>query len=234
VSDPIDNLRLSAAESALMDDASYTDRQQRLDALLNAVDNTTDALERAVLNLEAAALQLDFDEKTNAADRLRGLVGLFIEHEQFERAAMACRYRYLCDQEDAVSAIGQAAWLAITYPVDPNLTISILDHIIDETPDESDGAAVAAATAHYVVDLRAPADEKAHLHHVTGSMLARVAKRHSHIEDQQHFDLWARTLELDEPEKFLVRMRNVIDVMVQQDWLFDREQLRDALPPEDG
>lgn len=231
--DPTDTIKMSDAERSLADDASYADRQAQLDELLSTIETTTDPLEAATLKLEIAGLQLDFDEKQSATENLQGLVEVFIEHRDFERATMACQFIYLCENDNAISAIGQAAWLAITYPVDPNLTISILDHIVDETPDESDGGAVAAATAHYVVDMRAPDQQREHLQHVTGSMLARVAKRHSHIEDQQQFELWARTLELDEPEKFLVRMRNVIDVMVQQDWWFDRDKLRDEIPQED-
>ena len=36
--------------------------------------------------------------------------------------------------------------------------------------------------------------------------------------------------ELKEPDKFLVRLRNVVDVLVQDDWWFDRESLRARLP----
>jgi len=120
--------------------------------------------------------------------------------------------------------------LAVTYPVNPHLTVNVLDHIIDETPDESDGAAVAAATAHYVADLRAEDQEHEQIKLFTGAMLARVARRHSNIESQEKFERWVKILELDDPEKFLVRLRNVIDVMVQEDWLFDRDALTDALP----
>lgn len=228
-----DRLRLSNAEKQLVDDAEYANRHQRLDVLQASIKKINDPIERASAKLEIAGLQLDFDDKTNAVKHLEGLVEQFIEAKDFERAATACQFVYLCEQDNAIAAIGQAAWLSITYPVDPNLTIAVLDHIVDETPDESDGAAVAAATAHYIVDLRAPDEQREHLKHVTGSMLARVARRHSHIEDQQQFELWVRTLELDEPEKFLVRMRNVIDVMVQQDWCFDREALQAALPDGD-
>jgi hypothetical protein len=37
-------------------------------------------------------------------------------------------------------------------------------------------------------------------------------------------------MELNEPEKFLIRLRNVVDVLVQDDWWFDREELQQALP----
>ena len=118
----------------------------------------------------------------------------------------------------------------MTYPVDPHLTANILNHIIDETPDESDGAAVAAAAAHFVADLRCTDQNRDELRLFTGANLARVARRHSNITTQQDFDQWVDRMELDQPDKFLVRLRNVIDVMVQFDWWFDREHLASELP----
>ena len=57
-----------------------------------------------------------------------------------------------------------------------------------------------------------------------------VARRHSEIEGQEQFDAWMKKFELDDPQRFLVRLRNVIDVLVQDDWWFDAEQLRAKLP----
>lgn len=234
---PPDSLTLSDAERRLLDSTSHSDREQRLHelqqqfSLLNEhpEDHRT-SLKLAETELEIAGLQLDLDQRDTAWEHARHTVDVFIHHQQFEDAAMACQYVYLCNKEDAVSAIGQAAWLAVTYPVSPQLTVNILDHIIDETPDNSDGAAVAAATAHYVADLRCPDDELEQVKLFTGAMLARVAKRHSNVEDQQQFDHWVSVLELDDPDKFLIRLRNVVDVMVQDDWWFDREALSNALP----
>jgi hypothetical protein len=232
----IEPIKLSDAERRLMDN-NTTDREIRLHQLqqqLQTMDWQSQAPEtvvkRALTSLEIAGLQLDLDDKESAWEHARPLVTVFIDLDRFEDAAMAAQYVYLCDRDDAISAIGQAAWLAVTYPVDPHLTANILDHIVDETPDDSDGAAVAAATAHYVADLRCTAENSEAVRLFTGSMLARVAKRHSNIESQEKFEHWVRLLELDEPEKFLVRLRNVIDVMVQDDWWFDREALSAALP----
>ena len=61
-------------------------------------------------------------------------------------------------------------------------------------------------------------------------ILGNVARRHSGIDSQQAFDLWMDRLELREPEKFLVRLRNVVDVLVQDEWWFDREALQERLP----
>jgi hypothetical protein len=61
-------------------------------------------------------------------------------------------------------------------------------------------------------------------------MLSSVARSHGQTESQEQFDAWRRRLELDDPDKFLVRLRNVVDVLVQDDWWIDREALHARLP----
>ena len=137
---------------------------------------------------------------------------------------------YLADQPGSLAALGQGIWLAVTYPIDPEVTLTLLQHLIDDTPPDADGAAVAAATAAYVADLRAPEDRREDLLFFTQQMLGNVARRHSQVEDQAQFDYWIEKLELDQPDKFLVRLRNIVDVLVQDDWWFDREALQARLP----
>jgi len=240
MTDPGDALPLSDAEKRLLDKTPDATRESRLRALLREIESLAAELspdplqassqQHAGLALEIAGLQLDLDRKQDAWQYARSTIEVFVANEAFEDAALACQYVYLADQHDAIPAIGQAAWLAVTYPIDPHLTVNILTHIIDETPDESDGAAVAAATAHYVVDLRADDAQREELRLFTGANLARVAKRHSNVQTETEFELWVERLELDEPDKFLVRLRNVIDVMVQTDWWFDREVLHENIP----
>ena len=115
--------------------------------------------------------------------------------------------------------------------MDPELTVAMLQHVVDETPADSDGAAVAAATAHYVVDMRAvEGPQRENLLFYTNQMLATVARRHSEVLGQQDFDRWFRKLELHDPALFLARLRNVVDVLVQDEWWIDRDALREKLP----
>lgn len=239
-STPPDSLPLSAEEKRLLDKTPDSDREARLQELLNelntsskataAVTSDDTALKRARIALDAAGLLLDLDRRDEAWNFTQATIATFIANDCFEDAALACQYIYLAEQSDALAAIGQAAWLSVTYPVDPHLTANILNHIIDETPDDSDGAAVAAATAHYVVDQRCTDNRREELRLFTGANLARVAKRHGNVRTQTEFELWVERLELDVPDKFLVRLRNVIDVLVQTDWWFDREALQQKLP----
>jgi len=239
-----DGLSLSDKEKQLLDKTPDADRETRLQVLLDTYQLAQDssiaensskqkneyALKRARTALDIAGLLLDLDRKADAWTYARPAIEDLVAQQAFEDAALACQYTYLADQEDAIAAIGQGAWLSVTYPIDPHLTANILTHIIDETPDESDGGAVAAAVAHYVVDLRGEGEKKEELRLFTGANLARVAKRHSNVESQMQFELWVERLELDVPEKFLVRLRNVIDVMVQTDWWFDRDALQNDIP----
>jgi len=89
---------------------------------------------------------------------------------------------------------------------------------------------VAAATAAYVYDLRKELVDDSDLYLQTMQMMTTVARRHSDANDQTAFDQWIKRLELDDPRKFLVRLRNVIEVMVQDDWWLDREVLQANLP----
>jgi hypothetical protein len=61
-------------------------------------------------------------------------------------------------------------------------------------------------------------------------MIAAVARRHGNVQEQAQFDFWINKLELSDPAKFLPRLRNVVDVLVQDDWWIDREALTAKLP----
>jgi hypothetical protein len=108
--------------------------------------------------------------------------------------------------------------------------VALLQRVVEETPPESDGAAVAAVTAVYLVDLRARDPQREHLLIYVNQLLATVARRHSGVDGQQAFDKWIVDMELNDPERFLPRLRNIVDVLVQDDWWFDRDALQAALP----
>jgi hypothetical protein len=137
---------------------------------------------------------------------------------------------FQAEQPQSLCALGQGIWLAVTYPIDPELSVELLTHVVDETPDDADGAAVAATTALFLADLRARGNQRDNLMFFATQILGNVARRHSGADSQEAFDLWMDRLELKEPEKFLVRLRNVVDVLVQDDWWFDREALQEKLP----
>ncbi len=187
--------------------------------------------ERATLQLEMArALQI-LERGQEAWPLAMTAFGIFSETGDWENAADSCDVAYQCDQPDSLVALGHGIWIGVTFPIDPEVSIHLLSHVVDDTPDDSDGAAVAAATACFLADVRAgEGPDKERLSFFSQQLLGRVARRHSDIETQAQFEHWVEKLELNEPNKFLVRLRNVVDVLVQDQWWIDREAIQAELP----
>ena len=190
-------------------------------------------IERANLQAEIAEIMI---EVANAGmpEAAWGLAKesflLFIEHEQWEDAIRTCDILYQTELPAATTALANGIWLAVTYPVDPELSIIMLNNLIDDTPANSDGAAVAAATAHYLADLRLVGEKRDSTMFLTAGLLGKVAERHSNVKDQGQMNFWMQKLELNDPETFLPRMAMVIDAIADGTWWYDKDELRSKLP----
>jgi len=189
-----------------------------------------EALRRADLQLQLGRALVRLEKGPAAWAAAREAFDLYLAEQAWEGAAQACDILFLADQPQSLAALGQGIWLAVTYPVDPELSVALLQHVVEETPPDADGAAVAAVTAYYLVDLRARDPQREHLLLYANQVLATVARRHSGVDGQQAFNKWIEDMELSDPALFLPRLRNVVDVLVQDDWWFDRDALQAALP----
>jgi hypothetical protein len=189
-----------------------------------------ETLRRADLLLQLGRALVRLEKRPEAWAAAREAFDLYLAELAWEGAAQACDILFLSDQPQSLAALGQGIWLAVTYPVDPELSVALLQHVVDETPPDADGAAVAAVMAYYLADLRAREPQREHLLIYANQVLATVARRHSGVEGQQDFNQWIEDMELNDPARFLPRLRNIVDVLVQDDWWFDREALQAALP----
>ena len=185
---------------------------------------------RLELEMESCYILLDLDRSDEAWDKARPLLDQAIQAQLWLRAVEACDVLYQADKPDSIKALAQGIWLGVTFPIDPELSVAMLQHLIDETPDTSDGAAVAGVTACYLVDMRAEGQEREDLKFFTNQLLGQVARRHSQVEEQEIFDFWVERMELDDPAKFLPRLAKVLDVIVEDGWWFDRDELRAQIP----
>ena len=220
------SLRKDLGQQAQLE-GELVELRQRLERL----PESAAPLERASLTLEIArALQI-LERGDEAWPIAHTAFGIFLSEQEWQAAADACNVLYEADQPDSLIALGHGIWLGVTFPIDPEISVNLLSHVIDDTPDESDGAAVAAATACFIADVRtAEGPDRERLTFFAQQLLGRVARRHSEVENQDQFDLWIERLELDEPDKFLIRLRNVVDVLVQDQWWFEREALQAQIP----
>ncbi len=179
------------------------------------------------LRLRLGEAQLAHEQSMAAWETLRPLVDKALAQQDWEQAAHVCALLAETDHPDAVTALGQGIWLAVTYPVAVELSIQLLETLIEQTPPQADGAAVAAAVALYLCETRAPAAEN--LLFFARQRLSQVAQRHGQVHDQADFSLWCERLQLLDVELLFKRLRQIIDVLVET-WWFDWRALQRQLP----
>jgi len=205
---------------------------ERLGEELAALSPGAGPLRRADLLLQLGRALVRLEKGPEAWAAAREAFDLYLAEQAWEGAAQCCDVLFLAEQPESLAALGMGIWLAVTFPVDPELTVALLHRVVEETPPDSDGAAVAAIVAYYVVDLRAQEPQREHLQLYANQVLATVARRHSGVDGQQAFNRWIQDMELADPAQFLPRLRNVVDVLVQDEWWFDRAKLQATLPPD--
>lgn len=229
--DKLEDTAAASLRKNLGQQAELEGRLVELQTQLDTLSEGSPAEQRAHLQLEMARAQQILERGDDAWPLALTAFGIFSERGDWESAADACDVAYQCDQPDSLIALGHGIWIGVTFPIDPEISVHLLSHVVDDTPDDSDGAAVAAAAACFIADVRADeGPEKERLSFFAHQLLGKVARRHSSIETQPQFNLWVEKLELDNPDKFLVRLRNVVDVLVQDQWWIDRDAIQARLP----
>lgn len=197
---------------------------------LTTLPRDADPLEVGRVKLDIANAELGLEKKEDAWNEARAAFDLFVAQEDWASAIEACDIMYQCEQPSSILALAHGVWLSVTYPVSPEYTINMMSYIIDETPNDSDGAAVAAVVAHYIVGIRADDEKHDSLAFLTTNMIAKVAQRHSNVDSQDKLEFWLENMQLVEPADFLPRMATVVDAIANGRWWFDREELRNRLP----
>lgn len=199
--------------------------QQHIDEL----PDLTHPRDRALLELNMAEALVGLKRGEEGWKIARAAFDIFLEQQSWQDAVEALIVLYQAEQPASIIALGQAAWLAVSFPISPETSFAVMTHLIDEMPATADGAAVAAIVAQYVVDLRATDEEHEGLSFLTRNVLVKVAELHSGIKSQKELDIWRLKLELNEPEKFLPRMSLVIGAIVEDNWWFSRDELRELM-----
>ena len=197
---------------------------------LKSIPDDGQPVDRARALLDVAEPLLGLGQPGEAWQHAREAFSVFVDYEHWQDAVEAADILYQCEQGDSIAALGQGIWLAVTYPVKAQSTVTLLNAVIDETPEDSDGAAVAAMVAHYIAGLRTEGEEKDSLTFLTTQMIARVAKRHRGIEDQETLNAWIEMYQLNDIPELMKRLAIIVDVMVDDKWWFDRDELRARLP----
>ena len=118
------------AESSVLLEAQLQEfRRQMLELPPNY-----DPIARADLLLQIGRTLIRLENKQDAWETGREAFDIYIAREAWEGAVQACDIMFLSDQPESLAALGQGIWLAVTFPMDPELTVAMLQHVVDETP----------------------------------------------------------------------------------------------------
>lgn len=177
--------------------------------------------------LEIGRIQVERYKGADAWDKAFTAFHLAQEDGLWELAVEACDVMFLSESPDALVALGHALWLGVTFPINPEITVAMLQHLVEESPEEADTRAVAASVAHYITSIRCGKEDE--LTFFTAQMLASVADKHSHVTDQTTFDLWRKTLKLDDPDVLLKKLSGAIEQLVNEKWWIDRDNIKAKL-----
>ena len=222
-----DKSGIDLSESRPSLEAQLKEHEQHLAAL----PESASALDHARVQLDIAETLLALQRKEESWKFAREVFDTCAAAEAWQDAIEACDILFQCEQDESLAALGNGVWLSITFPVPAQLTVAMLQHIVDETPDDSDGAAVAAMAANYIAELRTEGNEQESLTFFTRQILAGVAKRHRGIEDDpEMIRMWIEILGLNDVQELLPRLASMLDVIVGDNWWIDRDALRARLP----
>ncbi len=204
-------------------------QQRRLELEAELRRAGLDGGRRLERQLELSGILLDLDESAEAFERAREVLDAGIRMARWEDAALACRVMYMSEQPQAVAALGHGVWLAIACPIAPELSLQMLQDLVEETPAASDGAAVAAMLGYFLMEQRTAGSERERLVFLARQLVGQVAERHRGITDEEAVGIWVQMHELDDVDMLLERMGNMLDAIVPE-WWFDREAVRARFP----
>jgi len=218
------------ASDAVQSDKPVELHLEELQQQIDSLGENAPLEERLRLTLDRGYTLLEGNLFPEAWNIARKTLDQAISANLWLQAAESCDIMFQSDQPESVKALAHGIWLSVTFPMDPELSVAMLQHLVDESPDRSDGAAVAAATACYLVELRAEGKQKEDLLFFSNQLLGQVARKHSQVDEQEIFDFWVQQLELDDADKFLPRLAQVLGILTGDDWWFDRDTLRSKIP----
>ena len=212
------------------EDDSVESKENRLINLESKIEEFAEmSVAKAQLMLDAGTQYLDFQRNDDAWEYAYASFNCFIKNKEWELAVVACDIMVSADQKDSLLALAHGVWLGITYPIAPETTVAILQHLIDESPVGSETAAVAAVTAYYIADIRGEGKEGESLKFFTEQIMGKVAAEHRNVSSQQEFEIWRVGNQFDDPDSFLPKLSAAIDSLAADNWWFDREKMRSEI-----
>jgi len=228
---PVASMEIPGADSAeAVAQPPVPYKQQRMVLIRGLQHMALDDPRRVDVLISLSKVCAELEEGAEAWEAAREAFDLCMAREDWQGATRAGDALFLTNEPQALKGLAHAIWLAVTFPIEIKATHEVLERLINEAAHD-DIAAVAAATAYYIADLRGGDNASGKEARDNGArIVSNVSWSHGGVKDQEAFDIWFRIHNLDDPETFLPLLAESLDKMTDGDWWYDRDALRARIP----
>ncbi|MEL0270497.1 MAG: hypothetical protein VW986_00145, partial [Gammaproteobacteria bacterium] len=147
------------AEDVYANEEQLKAKLEYFEAELKNLNDTQKNEEKIKIHLEIGRIQVELYKGAEAWKHGFTAFEISQELQNWELAVEACDVMFLSEGPESLKALGHAIWLGVTFPIDPEITVAMLQHLIEESPEEADTRAIAAAAAHYITSVRCGPDD---------------------------------------------------------------------------
>ncbi len=153
------------------------------------------------------------------------MVNVLSSIDDYDRLIITLNHLGSNEDPMAISYLAQALWLTIQIPKDLEATVHLIDDLFDRIPDgDSMEALLGAAALYFCQTLSHPSMED--LNDLSGRIISQAANKQG-IDNQEDYNNWKNKNRLDEPEYFMGKLYEELELIVGDSWLFDRQAFYD-------
>ncbi|MBF0194180.1 MAG: hypothetical protein HQL71_06455 [Magnetococcales bacterium] len=131
--------------------------------------------------------------------------------------------------KDVYKAIAMRAWICLKSDAGVDEVVLSLFNLLNTLGAKHEVAGPIAALAHLMAKNRTPEHEDRYLAMGQAQQMFNMICDYNKIVGEDAFNKWVETNNLDDPNHYIPIVMNCLDIMVGDDWWFDREQLQNEM-----
>jgi hypothetical protein len=135
---------------------------------------------------------------------------------------LSTKYR----NKEVYKALAQRVWVGLKSDAPAADVVLSLFHLLNTLGSKHEIAGPIAALAHLIAKNRTPDHEDRDLAMGQAQQMFNLVCENLGVVGEEPFQKWVASSKLDDPNHYIPIVMNCLDIMVGDDWWFDREQLQ--------
>ena len=131
--------------------------------------------------------------------------------------------------KEVYKALAMRVWICLKSDAPVDEVVLSLFHLLNTLSSKHEVAGPIAALAHLMAKNRTPEHEDRDLAMGQAQQMFNMICEHYKIVGEEAFHKWVAGNKLDNPNHYIPIVMNCLDIMVGDEWWFDREQLQNEM-----